>query len=112
MWSVAGLCGHLIQRPQQPQPAREADFLARVGAVGLLGIGDDLKTARWRLGPVQHNANLHTPTVSALAAGNISQLADACQTGVATRYECPDNKPQRPLRPRRGGSQHPGRRPA
>jgi hypothetical protein len=82
MWSVSGLCGHLIQRPQQPQPAREADFLTRVGLVSLLGI-DDLKTARRRLGPVQDNADLHTPTVSALAAGNISQLADACQAGTA-----------------------------
>ena len=82
MWSVSGLGGHLIQRPQQPQPAREADFLARVGLVSLLGI-DDPKTARWRLGPVQDNADLHTPTVSALAAGNISQLADACQADAA-----------------------------
>jgi len=81
-WRVSGLCGHLIQRPQQPQPAREADFLARVGLVTLLGI-DDPKTARRRLGPVQDNADLHTPTVSALAAGNISQLADACQAGAA-----------------------------
>ena len=81
-WRVSGLCGHLIQRPQQPQPAREADFLARVGLVSLLGI-DDPKTARRRLGPVQDNADLHTPTVSALAAGNISQLADACQADAA-----------------------------
>jgi hypothetical protein len=29
------------------------------------------------------NANLHTPTVSALAAGNISQLGDACQADAA-----------------------------
>ena len=82
IWRVSGLCGHLIQRPQQPQPAREADFLARVGLVTLLGI-DDPKTARRRLGPVQDDADLHTPTVSALAAGNISQLADACQAGAA-----------------------------
>ena len=82
MWRVSGLCGHLIQRPQQPQPAGEADFLACVGLVSLLGI-DDLKTARRRLGPVQDNADLHTPTVSALAAGNISQLADACQADAA-----------------------------
>jgi hypothetical protein len=82
IWRVSGLCGHLIQRPQQPQPAREADFLARVGLVSLLGI-DDPKTARRRLGPVQDNADLHTPTVSALAAGNISQLADACQADAA-----------------------------
>ena len=81
-WRVSGLCGHLIQRPQQPQPAREADFLARVGLVTLLGI-DDPKTARRRLGPVQDNADLHTPTVSALAAGNISQLADSCQADGA-----------------------------
>ena len=82
MWTVSGLCGHLIQRPQQPQPAREADFLARVRLVSLLGI-DDPKTARRRLGPVQDNADLHTPTVSALAAGNISQLADSCQADGA-----------------------------
>lgn len=82
MWSISGLCRHLIQRPQQAQPAREADFLARVGLVSLLGI-DDPKTARRRLGPVQDNADLHTPTVSALAAGNISQLADACHSGAA-----------------------------
>jgi hypothetical protein len=82
MWGVSGLCGHLIQRPQQPQPAREADFLARVELVSLLGI-DDPKTARRRLGPVQDNADLHMPTVSALAAGNISQLADACQADAA-----------------------------
>ena len=78
----AGLCGHLIQRPQQPQPAREADFLARVRLVSLLGI-DDPKTARRRLGPVQDNADLHTPTVSAMTAGNISQLADSCQAAAA-----------------------------
>ena len=83
MWSVSGLCGHLIQRPQQPQPAREADFLPRVGLVSLLGI-DDPKTARRRLGPVQDNADLHTPTVSVLAAGNISQLADALQADTAS----------------------------
>ena len=82
MWTVSGLCGHLIQRPQQPQPAREADFPARVRLVSLLGI-DDPKTARRRLGPVQDDADLHTPTVSALAAGNISQLADACQADAA-----------------------------
>jgi hypothetical protein len=62
----------------------------------MLGIDEDLKTARRRLGRVQHNADLHTPTVSALAARNISQLADACDAGAATRYECLDNKPQRP----------------
>jgi len=83
MWSVARICGHLIQRPQQPQPAREADLLARVGLVNLPGIDDNPKTARRRLGPVQDNADLHTPTVSALAAGNISQLADACQADAA-----------------------------
>jgi len=82
MWTVSGLCGHLIQRPQQPQPAREADFLARVRLVSLLGI-DDPKTARRRLGPVQDNADLHTPTVSAMTAGNISQLADSCQADGA-----------------------------
>jgi hypothetical protein len=82
MWSVSGLCGHLIQRPQQPQPAREADFLARVRLASLLGI-EHPKTARRRLGPVQDNPDLHTPTVSALAAGNISQLADACQADAA-----------------------------
>ncbi len=84
-WNVARLSGHLIQRPQQPQPAGEADFLARVGAVSLLGIDDDPKTARRRLGPVEDNADLHMPTVSALAAGNISQLADACDAHAATR---------------------------
>ena len=94
MWSVSGLSGHLIQRAQQPQPAGEADLLAHVGLVSLSGAADDLKTARWRLGPVQHNTDLHTPTVSAQAAGNISQLADACDAGAATRYERLDNKPQ------------------
>ena len=84
MQSVSGLCGHLIQRPQQPQPAREADFLAHVGLASLLGI-DDPKTTRRRLGPVKDNADLHTPTVSALVAGNISQLADACQADAAAR---------------------------
>jgi hypothetical protein len=82
MWSVSGLCGHFVQPPQQPQPAREADLLARVGLVSLLGI-DNPKTARRRLGPVQDNADLHMPTVSALAARNISQLADACPAGAA-----------------------------
>ena len=85
IWNVSGLCGHLIQRPQQPQPAGEADLLLAAGIVSLLGIDDDPKTARRRLGPVQDNADLHTPTVSALAAGNISQLADACQAGAAAR---------------------------
>ncbi len=82
MWSVSGLCGHLIQRPQQPQPAREADFLARVGLVSLLGI-DDPKTARRRLDGVQDHADLHTRMVRGPAAGNISRLADACQAGAA-----------------------------
>jgi hypothetical protein len=88
MWSVSGLCGHLIQRPQQPQPAGKADLLLAAGVVSLPGSDDHPKTARRRLGPVQDNADLHTPTVSALAAGNISQLADACDAGAATRYEC------------------------
>ena len=83
MWSVSGLCGHLIQRLQQPQPAGEADFLARVGLVNRPGTADDPKTARRWLDPVQHNADLHAPTVSARAAGNISHLADACQAGAA-----------------------------
>ena len=82
MRSVSGLCGHLVQRPQQPQPARETGFLGRGRLVGLLRI-DDPKPARRRLGSVQDNADLHTPTVSALAAGNISQLADACQASAA-----------------------------
>jgi hypothetical protein len=56
--------------------------------MSLIGIDDDPKAARRRLGPVQDDADLHTPTVSALAAGNISQLADACDAGAATRYEC------------------------
>jgi hypothetical protein len=51
--------------------------------VSLPGI-DDPKTASRRLGPVQDNADLHTPTIPALPAGNISQLADACQAGAAT----------------------------
>ena len=80
-----GLCGHLIQRPQQPQPAGKANLLLAARMVSLLGIDDDPKTARRRLGPVQDNADLHTPTFSALAAGNISQLADACDAGAATR---------------------------
>jgi hypothetical protein len=46
---------------------------------------DDPKTARRRLDDVQHNADLHTPTISAPAAANISQLADACDAGAATR---------------------------
>jgi hypothetical protein len=53
--------------------------------VSVPGIGDASKTARRRLGSVQDNADLHTPTVSARAAGNISQLADACDAGAATR---------------------------
>src|SRR5215469_2153590 len=84
MWRVSGLCGHLIQRLQQPQPAGKADLLLAAGVVSLLGI-DDPKTARRRLGRVQGNADLHRPTVSALAAGNISQLADACDAGAAAR---------------------------
>ena len=35
--TLAGFCGHLIQRRQQPQPAGEADFLPRTGPEGLPG---------------------------------------------------------------------------
>jgi hypothetical protein len=68
--------------PAAAQPAREADFLARVGLVSLLGI-DDPKTARRRLDGVQDHADLHTRMVRGPAAGNISRLADACQAGAA-----------------------------
>jgi len=51
--------------------------------MSLPGVADHSKTARRRLGPVQDNADLHTPTISALAARNISQLADTCQSGAA-----------------------------
>jgi len=37
-----------------------------------------------------------SPTVSALVAGNISQLADACDAGAAARCQCLDDKPQGP----------------
>src|SRR5215469_12493895 len=76
----AGLCGHLIQRPQQPQPAGEADLLPRAGRGNLPGSPDDQKTAGWRFGPVQDDTDLHTPIVSAPAAGTISHLADACHS--------------------------------
>jgi hypothetical protein len=81
--SGARLDGHLIQRPQQPQPAREDDLRLAAGAMSLPGTADHPKTARRRLGPVQDNADLHTPTVSVLAARNISQLADTCQSAPA-----------------------------
>src|SRR5690242_11232185 len=83
--ALAGLCGHLVQRPQQPQPAAEPDFLVRAGPGGLSGSADDPKTAGRRLGPVQDDADLHTPLVPAPAAGTISQLADACNAGAATQ---------------------------
>ena len=72
-----------MQRPQQPQPAREPDFLPRAAPQSLSGSADDLNTAGRRLGPVQDDADLHTPTVSAMTAGNISQLADSCQADAA-----------------------------
>jgi hypothetical protein len=55
-----------------------------VRLVSLPGTGHP-KTARRRLGPIQDHADLHTPTISALAATNISQLADACDADAATR---------------------------
>jgi hypothetical protein len=111
--ALAGLCGHLIQRPQQPQPAGEADFLLRAGPGILPGSADDPKTASRRLGPVQDDTDLHTPIAPAPAAGNISQLADACRTGTATRYEHRDHPPQwRARAPDRvADSQHPAPRP-
>jgi hypothetical protein len=36
-----------------------------------------------RLDDVQDNADLHTPTIPALPAGNVSQLADARKADVA-----------------------------
>ena len=75
--TLAGLCGHLIKRPQQPEPAGEADFLPRARPGGVPGIADDPKTACRRLGPVKDDTDLHTPIVPAPAAGTISQLADA-----------------------------------
>jgi hypothetical protein len=39
--------------------------------------------ARRRLGDVQDNADLHLLMVRVPAAGNISQLADACQAAAA-----------------------------
>ena len=92
--ALAGLCGHLIQRPQQPQPAGEPDFLPCAGLGGLPGSADDPKTAGRRLGPVQDDTDLHTPIVPAPADKNISQLADACDAGAATRYERRDRRPQ------------------
>jgi hypothetical protein len=69
--------------PATTPASRKADLLARVGLVSLIGIDDDPKAARRRLGPVQDDADLHTPRVRGPAAGNISQLADACQAGAA-----------------------------
>jgi hypothetical protein len=93
-WALAGLCGHLIQRPQQPQPAAEADFLVRARPGGLPESADDPKTAGRRLGPVQDDTDLHTPIVPAPAAGTISQLADARDAGAAIRHDCRDHRPQ------------------
>src|SRR4029077_7860471 len=89
------LRSHLIKRPQQPQPAGEPDFLLGTGPGNLSGSADDPKTAGRRLGPVQDDTDLHTSIVPAPAAGNISQLADACDAGAATRYEDPCLAPRR-----------------
>ena len=70
--AAAGLRGHLIQCPQQPQPAGEPDVLPRAGPRNLPGTRDDPKTAGRRLGPVQDNTDLHTPIVPAPAAATIS----------------------------------------
>jgi len=86
------------QRPQQPQPASEPDVLPRGGAGGLSGSADHPETAGQRLGPVQDDTDLHTPIIPAPAAGNISQLADACDAGAATRYEHLHHRPQPPRR--------------
>src|SRR5262245_25954915 len=82
-WSLPRLCGHLVQHPQQPEPAGETDLRPLTGAGSPAGIADDPKTARWRLGPVQDYADLHKPTVPALVARNIGQLADGCPAGAA-----------------------------
>jgi hypothetical protein len=87
---LARLCGHLIQRPQQPQPAAEPDFLPRAGPETLPGSADDPKTAGRRLGPVKDDTDLHTPIVSAPAAGTISQLADAAQPASPPRRPAHD----------------------
>ena len=44
---------------------------------------DHPQTASRRLDDLQHNADLHPPIVQAPPAGNIGQLADACQTDAA-----------------------------
>ena len=80
--ALAGLRGHLIQRPQQPQPAGEADFLPRAAPGILPGSADDPKPARRRLGPVQDDTDLHTLIVPDPAAGTISQLAGTCDPGA------------------------------
>ena len=99
--ALAGLGGDLIQRPQQAQPAGEADFLPRAGPGILPGRADDPKTAGRRLGPVQDDTDLHTPIVPAPAAPAISQLAYAPEwqtastsilcgiTRIATRFTAP-----------------------
>jgi hypothetical protein len=84
-WRVAGLYGHLIQRPQQPQPPSEADFLLRARPVSLPGVTDDPKAADRRLDAVQDNTDLHTPIVLAPSSANIGQLADGCHGGATAR---------------------------
>ena len=115
--ALAGLRGHLIQRPQQPQPASEPDLLPRAGPGMLPGSADDPKTAGRRIGPVQDDTDLHTPIVPAPADKTISQLADARDAGAATSYERLDHRPQpsapglRSRQPAPAGEADPGRQP-
>ena len=71
-----------VQRPQQPQPAAEADFLPRAGPGVRSGIADDPKTAAGG-SALSRTMRISThPIVPAPAAGTISQLADACDAGT------------------------------
>jgi hypothetical protein len=79
-WNEGGTWGpgHLIQRPEQSEPAGEADFLRCSGAVPVSGTGDHSQAAGRRLYPVKDDADLHCSIVGILSAPNIRQPADIC----------------------------------
>jgi hypothetical protein len=77
--------GHLIQRPQQPEPAGKAHLQLCSAAVSAFGTGDYAQATGRRLHPVKDDSDLHCPIVPAAQTANIRQPADVCDAGEAAR---------------------------
>jgi hypothetical protein len=77
--------GHLIQCPQQSEPAGKAHLLLCSAAVSAAGAGDHTQAASRGLYPVKDDADLHGPIVPASQTADIRQLADVYDAGAAVR---------------------------